>query len=90
MISLSRETEVLARHIAAVRRLPVEDVVRAALEEQARIDGIDHHVRRLRNPSPEAIEGRRARTKALVAALAALPVHDDRSPRDIMDDLNGP
>jgi hypothetical protein len=41
-----------------------------------------------RDPSPKAIAVRRARTDRLVAALAAMPVLDRRSPRDVMDDLN--
>jgi hypothetical protein len=41
-----------------------------------------------RDTSPKAIAVRRARTDRLVAALAAMPVLDRRSPRDIMDDLN--
>jgi hypothetical protein len=41
-----------------------------------------------RDASPKAIAVRRARTDRLVAALAAMPVLDRRSPRDIMDDLS--
>jgi hypothetical protein len=38
--------------------------------------------------SPKAVAARRARTNRFVAELAAMPVFDRRSPREIMDDLN--
>jgi hypothetical protein len=41
-----------------------------------------------RDTCPKAIAVRRARTDRLVAALAAMPVLDRRSPHDIMDELN--
>ena len=44
--------------------------------------------RRPRDRSPEAVAARHARTDRFVAELAAMPVLDRRSPRDIMDDLN--
>ena len=43
---------------------------------------------RPRDRSPEAVAARHARTDRFVAELAAMPVLDPRSPRDIMDDLN--
>jgi antitoxin VapB len=90
MINLSQETEALAKRLATMQSLSVEDAIRLALEEKARTSGIAVHVqaRRPRDQSPEAFAARRARTNQFVADLAAMPVLDSRSPRDIMDDLD--
>ena len=88
MINLPQETEALARRLALAKRLSVEEVIRLALEEKGRTEGIAPESGHLRDRSPEAVAARRARTDRLVAALAAMPVLDRRSPRDIMDDLN--
>jgi hypothetical protein len=88
MINLPPETEALAQRLALAKRLSVEQVIRLALEEKGRAEGIAPESGQSRDPSPEAIAARRARTDRLVAALAAMPVLDRRSPRDIMDDLN--
>jgi antitoxin VapB len=86
MINLSQETEALAKRLAATQSLSVEDAIRLALEEKARAAGIA--MERPRDQSPEAVAARHARTDRFVAELAAMPVLDPRSPRDIMDDLN--
>ena len=88
MINLSQETESLAKRLAATQSLSVEDAIRLALEEKARTVGIAMEPRRPRDQSPEAVAARRARTNRFVAELAAMPILDSRSPRDIMDDLN--
>jgi antitoxin VapB len=88
MVNLSQETEALARRLAATQSLSVEDAIRLALEEKARAAGIAMEARRPRDRSPEAVAARHARTDRFVAELAAMPVLDPRSPRDIMDDLN--
>ena len=88
MINLSQETESLAKRLAATQSLSVEDAIRLALEEKARAVGIATETRRPRDQSPEAVAARRARTNRFVAELAAMPIFDSRSPRDIMDDLN--
>jgi antitoxin VapB len=88
MINLPRETEALAQRLALAKRLSVEEVIRLALEEKVRAEGMTPESVHLRDPSPEAVAARRASTDRLVAALAAMPVLDRRSPRDIMDDLN--
>jgi antitoxin VapB len=88
MINLSQETEALAKRLAATQSLSVEDAIRLALEEKARAAGIAVETRRTRDQSPQAVAARRARTNRFVAELAAMPVLDPRSPRDIMDDLN--
>ena len=66
----------------------VEDAIRLALEEKARAAGVVMEPRHPRDQSPEAIAARHARTDRFVAELAAMPVLDPRSPREIMDDLN--
>jgi antitoxin VapB len=88
MINLSQETEALAQRLALAKRLSVEEVIRLALEEKGRAEGIAPESGQPRDLSPKAVAARRARTDRLVAALAAMPVLDRRSPRDIMDDLN--
>jgi antitoxin VapB len=88
MINLSQETEALAKRLAATQSLSIEDAIRLALEEKARATGIAIEAQRPRDQSPEAIAARHARTNQFVAELAAMPVLDPRSPRDIMDDLN--
>jgi antitoxin VapB len=87
MINLSQETEALAKRLAAAHHLSVEQAIRLSLEEKAR-EGIAPEPLRPREQSPEAIAARRARTDKLVAELAAMPVLDPRSPREIMDDLS--
>jgi antitoxin VapB len=88
MIKLSQETEALAKRLAAAQRLSVEDAIRQALEEKAHAAAIPMERPRPRDQSPAAIAARRARTDQFVAELAAMPVLDPRSPRDIMDDLD--
>lgn len=88
MISLSDETEVLARRLAEAQRLTVEDVVRQALEARAQETGLLPESGRPRDRSPEALVERRARLDRIVREIAAMPVLDARSPREIMDDLN--
>jgi hypothetical protein len=38
MINLPQETEALAQRLALVKRLPVEEVIRLALEEKVRAE----------------------------------------------------
>ena len=87
MISLSQEVEVLARRLAQAKRLTVEDTIRMVLEGTARAEGIalEPHPR---DQSAQAVAARRARTDKLVATFAATPIRDQRSPREILDDLN--
>jgi antitoxin VapB len=88
MINLSQETEALAKRLAAAQSLSVEDAIRLALEEKARAAGVLPAPRQSRDQSPEAVAARHACTNRFVAELAAMPVLDPRSPREIMDDLN--
>jgi antitoxin VapB len=88
MINLPQETEALAQRLALAKRLSVEEVIRLALEEKVRADGIASDSGQPRDRSPEAVAARRARTDKFIAALATMPILDRRAPRDIMDDLN--
>ena len=88
MISLSDETEVLARRLADVQHITVEDAVRQALEARAHSAGLLLEPSRPRDLSPEAAAARRAGLARIVREIAAMPVLDARSPQEIMDDLN--
>jgi len=89
MLDLSLETEALAERLARAKRLSVEQLIRSALEERARAEGLSLEAH-ARDPSPGAVSARRSRTDRLVASFAALPILDSRSPREIMDELNSP
>ncbi|MGH6839191.1 MAG: hypothetical protein ACREDT_10405 [Methylocella sp.] len=83
MIVLSQETEALAKQLAAAQSLSVDEAVRQGLEEKARAAGV----------VPEAHRPRRQRMTvekmlAAGAEIAAMPLLDQRSAREIMDDLN--
>jgi antitoxin VapB len=82
MIQLSQETEALAKRLAMAQSLSVEDAIKLALEEKARAAGVaaepQHPRRRL------SVE----RMLAVGSEIAAMPLLDPRSPREIMDDLN--
>ncbi|AZG76950.1 hypothetical protein EHO51_09515 [Methylocystis rosea] len=80
MITLSRETEVLAERLAAARRVSVDEAVRQALEASARAAGVSPAQRRRRMTVEQM--------QALGAEIAALPILDPRSPQEIMDDIN--
>ncbi len=82
MINLSQETEALAKRLAAAQSLSVEEAIRLALEEKARAAGVD--VDALRPRRRMSIES----MLAVGAEIAAMPILDPRSPREIMDDLN--
>ena len=80
MINLSQETEALARRLAAAQSLSVEDTIRQALEERARVTGFGPHVHSRRMTVEEML--------VVGAEIAAMPLLDPRSPRQIMDDIN--
>lgn len=83
MISLSEDLETLARRVAAVEQTSVEEAIRRALEDRASAKGV----------SFVAGHGRRmtaGQMVALGAEIAAAPLLDSRSPREIMDDLSAP
>jgi antitoxin VapB len=82
VLQLTQETEYLARLVATRSGRSAEEVIRAALEREARSLGISDD-RRLRRQTA-------AQMLAVGAEIAALPVFDPRTPREIMDDLGGP
>ena len=78
MIDLTRETEELARRLASIELLPVDVVVRQALEARAGTMGL------------APARWRLSAAEILMAGgeVAAMPLLDTRSPRQITDDLN--
>lgn len=82
MLQLTQETERLARLVAAPSGGSAEDVIRAALEREARALGISDDRRLRRQTAVQML--------MVGAEIAALPVLDPRTPREIMDDLGGP
>jgi antitoxin VapB len=81
MINLSQDLETLARRVAAVEQTSVEDAIRRALEDRARAKGVSLVARHGRRMAAEQMV-------ALGAEIAAMPLLDSRSPREIMDDLS--
>lgn len=81
MLQLTPDTEQLARRLAArVGRTP-EDLVRDAIERQAKALGVaDEPPARKRMTVEEML--------AMGEKVRALPLLDPRSPQEIMDDLN--
>jgi antitoxin VapB len=78
MINLSQETEALAQRLDETQRLSVEAVIWQALEARARV-------------APEARPRRRMTVEQMLAVgseIAAMPLLDPRSPREIIDDIN--
>lgn len=80
MLRLTHDTEQLARRVAArVGRKP-EDLIRAALEREAKALGVS-----------DELSAKRRMTAAEMLAfgknVAARPVLDPRSPQEIADDL---
>ncbi len=88
MISLSQETEALARRLADAQGTSIDAAVRRALEAHAHAVGIAPEPGRSRDQSPEAVARRRAHMERIVSEIAAMPIFDQRSPREIMDALN--
>lgn len=78
MIYLSDEIEALARKLADARGLPVEDVVARAIEESARHTEAARSLRRLTTEQMLAVGDE----------IVALPLLDQRSPEQIMDEMN--
>jgi hypothetical protein len=90
MISLSEETEVLARRLAEAQHVTVEDAVKQALVAWAHVAGLLPDSAGPQDRSPDAAAEKRARMDRIVREIVAMPILDARSPREIMDDLNGP
>ncbi|MBI1867062.1 MAG: hypothetical protein HYS06_01970 [Methylocystis sp.] len=88
MINLSQEIETLAKRLAVAQSLSVEDAIKQALEARARVAGVLPEPQRRRDQSAAAVAARQASVNRIVAEIAAMPILDARSPREIMDDLN--
>ena len=85
MIRLSDETKILARRLAEMEHVTVDDAVRQALEARAHAAGLMLEPNRPRDLSPEAAAARRAGLARIVREIAAMPILDTRSAQDIMD-----
>jgi antitoxin VapB len=85
MINLSHETETLAKRLAEAQRLPVDEAIRRALEQQASATG-------LATKTTRPVRRRMSIEEMLAVGdeIAAMPLIDRRSPQEIMDDLNAP
>ena len=88
MINLPPETVALAERLGAAQGVSVAEAIRQAIEKCARDAGVTAEPERTRDMSPEAIAARLARIQQVVDDIAAMPVLDPRSPREIMDELN--
>ena len=83
MLRLTLETEQLARKVAArVGRRP-EELIRAALEREAKALGVYTDQPGKQRMTVEQMI-------ALGKKVTALPLLDPRSPKEIMDELNEP
>jgi len=81
MLHIAHDTEQLARRVAARLGRKPEDVIRAAVEREAKALGVaDDQPARKRMTVEEML--------AIGRKVAAMPVLDPRSPQEIADDLN--
>jgi hypothetical protein len=87
MINLAPEVEAVAKRLAVVRGVSLEDAIRLALEETAQKSDAAAP-RPPRDTSPEAVVARRQRTRKFVEELSAMPLLDTRSANEIADDLD--
>jgi len=82
MINLSPETEALAKRLADAQHVSVEEAVRLAIEDKARLTGVALSLASTHQRM--SVED----MLAFGAEIASMPVLDPRSPQEIMDDLN--
>jgi antitoxin VapB len=78
MIEVSGDIEALARRIAAVRGVSVEDAPAWAIEEGAHRSGVARPRRRMTS----------AQMLAVGDEITALPLLDPRNPQEIMQEIN--
>ncbi len=78
MVDLPGDTQALARRLADARGTTVENAIRQAVEESARAAGLARSRRRMTVDQMLAVGDE----------IAAMPLLDQRSAREIMDDLN--
>lgn len=89
MIDLSQETEALAPRLAEAQSVTVDDVVRQALEARAVAAGVFRVASKTgRECATDSATARQERMDRIMQEIAAMPVLDRRSPREIVDDLN--
>lgn len=81
MTTLSPEVERLARLVGAHTGKTAEEVLREAVEAQARMVGVDDPERR---PPSAPIDLERVRQ--ITQRVTAMPLLDARAPRDIRDE----
>jgi antitoxin VapB len=82
MIYLTRETEELARRLAKVQQQSVDDVIRQALEARAETIGLVPGRPRRRQTADQIL--------AAGGEVAARPLLDTRTPRQIIEDISVP
>jgi hypothetical protein len=84
MASLFQETEALAKRLADAQNTSIAAAIRGAPEERARAAGVieDSPRGRRRMSVPEIL--------AVGDEIAVMPLSDQRSPREILDDVNEP
>lgn len=80
MLQLPPETERLVRLMAVRSGRNVEDVLRIAIEREARVLGVTSDQTQRRMTVEQML--------AMGAEIAAMPLLDKRSPNEIMNDLN--
>ena len=83
MITLSPETEELARRVAERRGSTPEDVVRAGVEIEAQIAGVALEDAKLRK------EIDLERVREIIRNVSSAPLRDTRSPKEILDEAWG-
>lgn len=84
MITLSPETEKLARLVADRRGKTPEEILKEGVETEARIAGIA-----IADSATPRKEIDVARVRDIVRGIASRPLLDKRSPREIRDDAWG-
>jgi antitoxin VapB len=82
MTDLTRETKELARRLATMQQQSVDDVIRQALEARAEAIGLAPGRPRRRQNADQIL--------AAGGEVAAMPLLDTRTPRQIIDDINIP
>jgi hypothetical protein len=87
VIHLASETLALARELANLRGMSLEDAIKVAVEQSAREAGI-RQIPKQRDLSSKAVAARKASLDDLAGEIAKMPILDRRPPREIMDDVN--
>jgi antitoxin VapB len=83
MINLSEQTEALAIRLAEAQSVSVDAAIRRALEQQTTVASLAKE--------PVRQTHRRMSIEEMLAVgdeIAAMPLLDQRSPREILDELN--